>query len=37
VAGYPEHGENAAELVTAAFRALNTAKRVGGSGIIVAR
>lgn len=37
VAGYPEHGENAADLVTAALRALNTAKRVDGSGIVVAR
>ncbi len=37
VAGYPEHGENAGELVTAAFKALNMAKRVGGSGIVVAR
>ena len=37
VAGYPEHGENAGELLSAASRALSTAKRVGGSGIIVAR
>lgn len=37
VAGYPEHGESAGDLLSAAFRALNTAKRVGGSGIIVAR
>jgi diguanylate cyclase (GGDEF)-like protein len=37
VAGYPEHGESAGDLLNAAFRALNTAKRVGGSGIIVAR
>lgn len=37
VAGYPEHGGDAGELLNAAFRALNTAKRVGGSGIVVAR
>ncbi|CAA9419955.1 MAG: GGDEF domain protein [uncultured Rubrobacteraceae bacterium] len=37
VAGYPEHGENAGELLSAAFKALSTAKRVGGSGIVVAR
>ena len=37
VAGYPEHGENAGELLSAAFRALSTAKRVGGSGIVAAR
>ena len=37
VAGYPEHGENAGELLSAAFRALGTAKRVGGSGIVAAR
>ena len=37
IAAYPEHGESAGELLNAAFRALNTAKRVGGSGIVVAR
>ena len=37
VAAYPEHGENAGELLSAAFKALSTAKRVGGSGIVVAR
>jgi diguanylate cyclase (GGDEF)-like protein len=37
VAGYPEHGRDVGELVTAAFKALNMAKRVGGSGIVVAR
>ena len=37
VAGYPEHGANADELIAAAFKALSVAKRVGGSGIVVAR
>jgi diguanylate cyclase (GGDEF)-like protein len=37
VAGYPEHGSDAGEIVAAAFKALNVAKRVGGSGIVVAR
>lgn len=37
VAGYPEHGSQAGELVAAASKALNMAKRVGGSGIVVAR
>jgi diguanylate cyclase (GGDEF)-like protein len=37
VAGYPEHGSDASEIVAAAFKALNMAKRVGGSGIVVAR
>ena len=37
LAAYPEHGEDAGELLSAAFKALNTAKRVGGSGIVVAR
>lgn len=37
VAAYPEHGENAGELLSAAFKALSTAKRVGGSGIVAAR
>jgi diguanylate cyclase (GGDEF)-like protein len=36
VAGYPEHGSDAGEVVAAARRALNMAKRVGGSGIVVA-
>lgn len=36
VAGYPDHGGDAGEVVTAAMGALNTAKRVGGSGIVVA-
>jgi len=36
VAGYPEHGSDAEEVVAAAFKALKTAKRVGGSGIVVA-
>ncbi len=37
VAGYPEHGRDAGEVVRAAMGALSTAKRVGGSGIVVAR
>jgi diguanylate cyclase (GGDEF)-like protein len=37
VAGYPEHGSAAGEVAAAAFKALKTAKRVGGSGIVVAR
>jgi diguanylate cyclase (GGDEF)-like protein len=37
VAVYPEHGRDAGEVVAAAMGALRTAKRVGGSGIIVAR
>jgi len=37
VAVYPEHGRDAGEVVAAAMGALSTAKRVGGSGIIVAR
>ncbi|CAN5233138.1 hypothetical protein BH24ACT19_BH24ACT19_19940 [soil metagenome] len=37
IAVYPEHGDDAGDLVTAAFRALGMAKRVGGSGIVVAR
>jgi GGDEF domain-containing protein len=36
VAGYPDHGSGAGEVVAAAFKALKTAKRVGGSGIVVA-
>jgi hypothetical protein len=34
VAGYPEHGGDAGEVVAAAFKA---AKRVGGSSIVVTR
>ena len=37
VAEYPEHGRDAGEVVRAAMGALSTAKRVGGSGIVVAR
>ncbi len=37
VAEYPAHGRNAAELVTETLKALKMAKRVGGSGIVVAR
>jgi diguanylate cyclase (GGDEF)-like protein len=37
VAEYPEHGGDAGEVVRAAMGALSTAKRVGGSGIVVAR
>jgi diguanylate cyclase (GGDEF)-like protein len=37
VAVYPDHGNDDGELVAAAFKALKTAKRVGGSGIVVAR
>ncbi len=37
VAEYPEHATDAAGLVRQALRALSTAKRVGGSGIVVAR
>ena len=37
VAGYPEHGRDAGEVVRATMGALSTAKRVGGSGIVVAR
>lgn len=37
VAVYPEHGHDAAGVVAAAFKALRTAKRLGGSGIVVAR
>jgi diguanylate cyclase (GGDEF)-like protein len=36
IAGYPEHGSDAGEVVAAARKALNMAKRVGGSGIVVA-
>jgi len=37
VAEYPEHGSNAEELMGEALKALKMAKRVGGSGIVVAR
>lgn len=37
VAGYPEHGADAGELMGEALKALKMAKRVGGSGIVVAR
>ncbi len=37
VAEYPAHGRNAGELVTETLKALKMAKRVGGSGIVVAR
>ena len=36
VAEYPAHGRSAAELVTETLKALRMAKRVGGSGIVVA-
>lgn len=36
VAEYPAHGHGAAELVTETLKALKMAKRVGGSGIVVA-
>jgi GGDEF domain-containing protein len=37
IAVYPEHGLDAGEIVGAAMAALNMAKRVGGSGIVVAQ
>jgi diguanylate cyclase (GGDEF)-like protein len=37
VAEYPAHGASAAELMTETLKALKMAKRVGGSGIVVAR
>lgn len=37
IAGYPEHAGSAGELVASVLRALKTAKRVGGGGIVVAR
>lgn len=37
VAEYPDHGSNAGELLDEALRALKMAKRVGGSGIVIAR
>jgi GGDEF domain-containing protein len=36
VAGYPAHGSEAGQIVAAAMGALRTAKRVGGSGIVIA-
>lgn len=37
VAEYPAHGSDAGELVIEALKALKMAKRVGGSGIVIAR
>ncbi|CAA9445365.1 MAG: GGDEF domain protein [uncultured Rubrobacteraceae bacterium] len=37
VAEYPAHGSDAAALMTETLKALGTAKRVGGGGIVVAR
>lgn len=37
VAGYPEHADSSGELIASVLRALKTAKRVGGGGIVVAR
>jgi GGDEF domain-containing protein len=37
VAEYPAHGSGAGELMGETLRALKMAKRVGGSGIVVAR
>ena len=37
VAEYPAHGSDAGELMAETLKALNMAKRVGGSGIVVAR
>ncbi|CAN5668309.1 hypothetical protein BH24ACT21_BH24ACT21_12550 [soil metagenome] len=37
VAEYPTHGADAGELVLASLQAMSMAKRVGGSGIVVAR
>jgi diguanylate cyclase (GGDEF)-like protein len=37
IAEYPTHGEAAGELMAETLKALNTAKRVGGSGIVIAR
>ncbi len=36
VAGHPEHGADAGEVCSAAVEALNMAKRIGGSAIVVA-
>ena len=37
IAEYPTHGKAAGELMAETLKALNTAKRVGGSGIVIAR
>src|SRR5919107_368206 len=37
IAEYPAHGEVAGELMAETLKALKTAKRVGGSGIVIAR
>jgi len=37
IAEYPAHGQTAGELMAETLNALNTAKRVGGSGIVIAR
>lgn len=37
VAAYPEHAESSSELIASVVRALKTAKRVGGGGIVIAR
>ena len=37
IAEYPAHGKVAGELMAETLKALNTAKRVGGSGIVIAR
>jgi GGDEF domain-containing protein len=37
VAEYPAHGTNPGELMGETLKALKMAKRVGGSGIVVAR
>ncbi len=36
IAGYLEHGSDAGELVAAVCKTLNMARRLGGSGIVVA-
>ncbi len=36
IAGYLEHGSDTGELVAAVCKALNMARRLGGSGIVVA-
>ena len=36
IAGYLEHGGDTGELVDAVCKALNMARRLGGSGIVVA-
>ena len=37
VAEYPAHGASATDLMAETLKALKMAKRVGGSGIVVAR